>query len=321
MATSVTRSFVRRVARYFPRKSPPFWQGQLIALICVVSGASIRFLLEPIAHGAIPVVVFYPFILIASIWGGTYAGISTLVLADIVADYFWLPPIGRFGLNTSSAITLSAFSFASTFAIALAAVFRALIDVHIEGEERAALLAHETRHRALNMLGIVQAIAMQTARNASTVADFQSSFATRLGALARVQHLISDNPDVPPDLCELLERVIQPFGTERFLIEGPTVLIAPHLASSCALLFHELGTNATKYGALSVPEGRVALTWVREGSVVRLDWRELNGPPVVTPSRSGFGERLLKTAFPPTYGHAEISYHPQGVRCSIEFVL
>jgi two-component sensor histidine kinase len=320
MAASVTRSFVHRVARYIPRKSPPFWQGQLIALACVVSGALIRFMLQPVAQGAIPVVVFYPFILIASIWGGTYAGISTLVLADIVADYFWLPPTG-FALSGSSIITLAAFSFASTFAIALATVLRALIDVHIEGEERAALLAHETRHRALNMLGIVQAIATQTARNASTVADFESSFAMRLGALARVQHLISDNPDVPPNLGELLHRVIQPFGTDRFLIEGPAVLIAPHLASSCALLFHELGTNATKYGALSVPEGQVALTWVREVNVVRLNWREFNGPPVSAPSRSGFGERLLRTAFPPTYGHAEIAYHPAGVRCAIEFVL
>ena len=104
-------------------------------------------------------------------------------------------------------------------------------------------------------------------------------------------------------------------------MEGPAVIVPPHLASSCALLFYELGTNATKYGALSVPDGKVAITWIEENNSVSVNWRELNGPPVSEPSRTGFGTRLLKTAFPPNYGSAAVVYDSSGVRCSIEFTL
>ena len=127
-----------------------------------------------------------------------------------------------------------------------------LLKSHVEGQERAILLAHELKHRANNQFGVVQAIAAQTARNASTVADYQTLFTARLNALARAQQLASENPDSPADLKKFLHFVLEPFGTDRILIDGPNTLLPSYLGSGCALLFHELGTNATKYGALSV---------------------------------------------------------------------
>lgn len=144
-------------------------------------------------------------------------------------------------------------------------------------------------------------------------------FTARLTALARAQQLVDENPDSPLDLLELLQYAIEPFGAERFLIEGPKVSVPHYLGSSCALLFHELGTNATKYGALSVPNGTVAINWKTEKNRVLLDWRELGGPPVVMPARAGFGSRLLKTAFPAEFGTATIVFDPDGVRCTVDF--
>jgi two-component sensor histidine kinase len=87
------------------------------------------------------------------------------------------------------------------------------------------------------------------------------------------------------------------------------------------LLLHELSTNATKYGSLSVPRGMVAIRWEAEQNRVRLEWRELNGPPVAAPVRRGFGSRLLKTAFPAECGDASIAFDPDGVRCTVQFAL
>lgn len=183
------------------------------------------------------------------------------------------------------------------------------------------MLAHEIKHRANNLFGVVQAISAQTARNATTVAGHQAVFTERLMALARAQQLVSEHLDQPPDLQGFLLHVLEPFGADRFLIEGPTILVPLYLGTSCALLLHELGTNATKYGSLSVPDGMVEIKWTTEANRVHLEWREFNGPPVTAPVRTGFGSRLLKTAFPAEYGSASVAFMPDGVRCAINFAL
>ena len=306
-------------ARYLLVRRLSIFESQAIAVACALSAAIIRFLLNPVVHDQVPVVVFYPFILIASIFGGTWSGVSTLILGGIIADYFWLPPHG-FDLTANSSVTLVGFAIVASLTITFARMIRALIEVNVAAKEHATLLARETKHRSLNMFGLVQAIATQTARNALTVSEYHQMFLDRLGALAHAQQLMSDDPDEPPDLRKLLQRVLQPFGLNRFAIDGPEVKIPSHLASSFALLFHELATNATKYGALSVPAGHITLYWQTVDKQISVKWQELNGPAVKEPERKGFGAQLLATAFPPEHGQAALSYLPQGVRCTIKFM-
>jgi two-component sensor histidine kinase len=139
--------------------------------------------------------------------------------------------------------------------------------------------------------------------------------------LGRAQQLVSDTPGESPDLRTFVLSIIEPFGPERCLLDGPTSSAPQHLGQSCALLLHELSTNATKYGALSAPDGKVEIKWRAEGDGVRLEWREMKGPPVVTPTRSGFGSRLLRTAFPPEYGKASLVFDPAGVQCTVHLAL
>jgi two-component sensor histidine kinase len=84
-----------------------------------------------------------------------------------------------------------------------------------------------------------------------------------------------------------------------------------------ALLIHELATNAAKYGALSAPAGRVRIEWVREAATLLVDWQEMDGPPVSEPSSSGFGARLIQSAFPPDPAGVTLEYCPGGLRCRI----
>ena len=181
------------------------------------------------------------------------------------------------------------------------------------------VLAHEMTHRMRNVLGLVQGISHQTVLTSSTLSEYQRAFETRLLALARAQELIVDNSDIPTDLTALLDRALEPFGKDRFVMSGLATTVPRELASSLALLVHELGTNALKYGALCVPEGTIAISWASEQNRTRLVWKEMNGPPVAAPLREGFGTRLMKTAFPITWGSASIDFEPDGVQCQILF--
>ena len=109
----------------------------------------------------------------------------------------------------------------------------------------------------------------------------------------------------------------------RFRLSGPPVSLGAKAALSLALMLHELATNAAKYGALSVPEGRVALEWsLRDdasGPIVDLSWSEADGPPVVPPTRKGFGSRLIERGLTAELsGEARIAFEPGGVVCRIE---
>ena len=136
--------FARRTAAYFasfiPRENPPLWKAISIGALCSLAGATLRFSVEPLVDGGIPVVLFYPFILLAATLAGAWAGLASVLLSGAIADYFWLGVPG-FNFDRPAIVTLSAFTIVSLFAILMAAVFRALIIVQMEAQERAMLLA------------------------------------------------------------------------------------------------------------------------------------------------------------------------------------
>jgi two-component sensor histidine kinase len=92
----------------------------------------------------------------------------------------------------------------------------------------------------------------------------------------------------------VVKRAVAPFAASRIAADGPSVDLPPKQALALSLALHELATNAAKYGALSRPEGRVELRWQAQDGQLSLNWRESGGPPVVAPSRRGFGSRLLQ---------------------------
>jgi two-component sensor histidine kinase len=258
-------------------------------------------------------------VIVASAWGGTLSGVTTMALAAVLADYFWVPPGGSFKLTVSAIIPLSAFTWFCGFAILMLSLFRALLEDRVDSEQRAVLLSHEMKHRASNLLGMAEAISAQTAQSASSVGGHHALFVSRLTALAQAQQLSIEEAATRPDLRQFLQQLLKPFGAERIVLDGPNVTVPADMATSFALLLHELATNATKHGSLSVPEGVVFINWQNQGHRLRLEWQERNGPPVVPPTRTGFGSRLIRTAFPPEHGEAVILFNPDGVNCAISF--
>lgn len=196
-------------------------------------------------------------------------------------------------------------------------------------DEHRALLANELSHRVKNTLATVQAVAAQTMRTASSIAEAQKTLEARIQAMAAATNsLVNENWD-GASLRDLLEKALAPFGTSedaRFQLDGPDVRLPPELAISFGLGIHELATNASKYGALSSAGGVVDVSWEvsNDARGRRLDftWAEAGGPPVTSPTRIGFGGKLIKRVLAQETGsNVHIDYRPEGVIFKAQAIL
>ena len=158
-------------------------------------------------------------------------------------------------------------------------------------EQRQKLLIDELNHRVKNTLATVQSLASQTARGAHTPAVFRERFEGRLIALSKAHDQLTSHHWESADLRELLSGSLAPYagaGPERVVLRGEDVVLRPRAVLTLAMAVHELTTNAAKYGALSVPGGRIEIHWqpVRTDNarpVLHIDWLEHGGPPVTDP--------------------------------------
>ncbi len=169
-------------------------------------------------------------------------------------------------------------------------------------DELAAAMAHEVEHRAKNALAVVSSLLRLTP--AESVKELVTIMEGRVRALSQTMALLGEGRWAGTDLREMLLRELRPFeGTDtgnvfELDLDGPTVQVDVEAAQPLALALHELVTNAAKYGALSVPGGRLELRWWIEGERLRLVWRELGGPKLEgPPPRVGFGSKLIKMMF------------------------
>ncbi|RWA84425.1 MAG: PAS domain S-box protein [Mesorhizobium sp.] len=169
-------------------------------------------------------------------------------------------------------------------------------------EEQRKLLVNELNHRVKNTLAVVQSIASQTIRNSTSLAEARRTLSSRLVSLAKAHDVLTHENWRGADLEELIAASIRPHAPmERFQLSGDEVWVEPNIALSFALAFHELTTNAIKYGALSNATGTVSISWglIEQGPDRRLEleWRESGGPVVAAVKRKGFGMQLLEGMF------------------------
>lgn len=204
---------------------------------------------------------------------------------------------------------------------ALVSVHVQMLDVteRVRAEDTQRLLIGELNHRVKNTLASVQAIAVQTLRHSSGPSDFAPTFTGRIHALARAHSLLSSSTWQGASLRELIEGQIDigVVDPARLVVEGPDLELAPELALHLALIFHELFTNAHKYGALSQVSGIVALRWNSDGERLALLWEERGGPRIAPPTRTGFGTALIERSLRAEGGTACSDYASEGVRWTI----
>jgi PAS domain S-box-containing protein len=191
-------------------------------------------------------------------------------------------------------------------------------------EEHQRLLINELNHRVKNTLATVQSLARQTFKEEAARSQAPKVFESRLLALSGAHDILTRENWEGAELSSVLSKAIEPFvqeGWDRVELEGPAVRIAPRVALSLSMAVHELATNAVKYGALSVPEGRVHIEWTlaqSEPAHLVLHWLERGGPPVVLPVRRGFGTRLIERSLAQELsGKVHLTFGRDGLECVV----
>ena len=187
----------------------------------------------------------------------------------------------------------------------------------IRSAERQKLMIDELNHRVKNTLATVQSIAMQTARSHADPRTFAEGFQARLLALSHTHDLLTRSHWEGAELGAILQHETEAHGAHRVSLNGPHVALPPAAALSLGMIFHELATNAAKYGSLSAPDGRVLVDWALADQTrprLELVWREIGGPPVSGPGPKGFGSRLIeRNVRHDLAGEVELDYARNGL--------
>jgi PAS domain S-box-containing protein len=194
-------------------------------------------------------------------------------------------------------------------------------------EEHQDMLTAELDHRVKNVLARVAAVAMQTRQGSTSMDEFVEALNGRIQSMADAHTLLSQNRWQGVSLADLIHRQLAAYATSaNTTVGGPDITLTAAATQGVAMVLQELVTNAVKYGALSTPRGRVSVSWDRQpgadASRLTIAWRELGGPPTATPTRMGYGTRLIRDLIPHELGGTvDLAFAPDGVCCTIEIPL
>jgi two-component system CheB/CheR fusion protein len=203
----------------------------------------------------------------------------------------------------------------------------ALIDIseRKRSESHQQVLLFELQHRVKNILATISALASRILRGTSSLEEFSRAFLGRLRAMAMTHELLSHTNWEGTDLRQLLDMVVrgQTQAQDAIVIEGPELRLAPGAAATLGMAFYELATNATKYGALTAPRGRVEIAWQVAGGPagsVALTWTELDGPTPPASISEAFGVGFVRRSVEyEMQGTAVMEPTAQGVRWNLQF--
>lgn len=189
-------------------------------------------------------------------------------------------------------------------------------------EDHLYALMRESLHRNRNIMSVLLSITRLTGDSARSVQEFRESFTRRLQSIIGSYEMLTAEPNLEVSLPRLVEDTISAFesgSSSRFVVNGPEIFLKSRAVQNLGLAIYELATNASKYGALSVPGGRVDLNWSVTGDedskTLQIVWKESGGPAVKAPTRKGFGSTLLQDLIGfELNGKSFMRYDPTGVQ-------
>ncbi len=187
-------------------------------------------------------------------------------------------------------------------------------------------LMAELDHRVKNVLASVAMLAASTRKGSTSINEYVSSLEGRIQSMAVAHGLLSQSGWQNVGLGALVEKQLAPYASgSNVTIKGEDIVLSAAEIQALAMVLHELVTNAVKYGSLSVPDGRVCVTWdqnLYEGVKLVLEWRELGGPRVAVKASAGYGTSLIRDLIPHELGGTvDLVFAPDGVNCKIEIIL
>jgi len=299
---------------------PPGSLGSLLfALVCVTIASLVRIAFGEVSSASAVFAPYYSATLVAALVGGAQAGGFAAISGAAAALWLFVPSDWKsHAFDQEQLVSYFLFATSSLVIIWAAKSYRDLLCRLREEQDGRQLLNHELAHRIKNTLSIVQSLAGQTLRDQPTLLGKLNA---RLAALAATSDLLVKSEWRGAHLMEILAGEFAPYDPARFALDGADFECPSEIATVLALIFHELVTNAAKYGALSAPRGAVALSWIRTGERVDFEWRESGGPPPAAARREGFGTTLLRKGLRQFDGAVEMEFAPGGLYCKLSLAL
>ena len=296
--------------------SPLFGVG--FATGCIVLSSLARWCLSLIRPDVF-FTPYYPAVLFATAFGGFRIGILTALVAGSLGLTL---NFGDGSVDLARLALLAIFLVVSGLTIwgvehfrSIAAQQRQIAKRLIEEEEYRKLVVEEFQHRLKNKLSTIHAVLHQVLQDEPQI---WARIDQRIRALSAADELIAKVDGSGCDIKDLLLSELGPYGHVRFILNGNPLFLPAKLAVSFALIFHELATNAGKYGAFSSPRGLLQVSWSVTDDRLNIAWDETEGPPVGAVGKAGFGTRLLNSALKPFDGKTEIAFLKTGIYCTMQ---
>jgi two-component sensor histidine kinase len=262
---------------------------------------------------------YYAAVLVATVVAGWSAGALASLLGLVALLWIFVPSRFLFHLfSRREAADVILYLATSGTIVAIADHYRSLVRRLREEEHYRQLVVDELQHRIANKAATLHAIIGHELRDH---ADLWERIAGRLRAIAATDNLIAASEGRGATIADVLAAELGPYDASRVILAGEPVELPQKPAVTLALVFHELATNAAKYGALSVPDGQLSIAWAIDVDRLTIDWVERGGPPVAPPSRKGFGSKLFRRALDPYHGRIERTFEPTGLKCRISLAL
>jgi two-component sensor histidine kinase len=262
---------------------------------------------------------YFPAVFFATAFGGFRIGILTAIAAGALGVTV---NFGDAAVDPARFALLVIFWLVSALTIwgvehyrTIGAQQRKIAKRLIQEEEYRKLVVDELQHRLKNKLSTIHAVLHQVLQDQPQIWD---RIDRRLRALSATDDLIARADGNGCDIRDLLRSELGPYGHVRFNLNGDPLFLPAKLAVSLALIFHELATNAGKYGAFSSARGLLQVSWSVADDRLNVIWDETEGPSVENIGQAGFGTKLLKSALRPFDGKTEISYLRTGVHCTMQ---
>jgi two-component sensor histidine kinase len=306
--------------------APNSVEAYVFAILLSGVAGLLRWGIEQLGSEVTPFATFYPAVLFAALVGGFWPGLLVVVCGALISWWAFLPDLYPFNnLRTGQELNLLAYFFAALVVAWGADRYRRLAErLEQEIKRRDAeenfrkLTVEELAHRLKNKVATIQSIINSQIR---TQPQIRENIMKRLNALSATDDLISSAQGKGARLRDILMTELGPYDVSRISMQGSDVFLVPKLALTMALIFHELATNAAKYGALSTSAGELQIGWTQNNDELKLAWRETGGPTVSTQSHRGFGTRLLSGALDQFGGKLRTSFEEGGIICKMNVKL
>lgn len=305
----------RRVWQGISQPSPLFSIG--FAAACVVLSTATRWLLS-LLRPDVFFTPYFPAVFFATAFGGARVGIVTAMVGGLLGV-----TVNFSDASADSARLVLLLIFWAVCGLTIWGVehYRSIASQQreiarrlIREEAYRKLVVDELQHRLKNKLSTIHAVLHQVLHDQPQV---WASVDPRLRALSATDDLIARVDGRGCDIKDLLLSELGPYGHVRFTLNGDPLFLPDKLAVSLALMFHELATNAGKYGAFSSARGLLQVSWSVTDDRLNIVWDETEGPPLAGVGEAGFGTKLLKSALGAFDGKTEITFLKTGVHCTM----